>query len=326
MVKVSVIVPVYNVEKYLEKCLDSLTMQSLKDIEIIVVNDGSPDNCQKIIDKYVQKNPDLIKAFIKENGGLSDARNYGIAKARGEYIGFVDSDDYVEATMFEKLYQKAKEDNYDIVVCDVNMVFPDQTRVISSCVEKDINTKEQIKKQMLNFYPTAWNKIYKRSLFENVLFKKGVWYEDTELIYKMFPYINSIGTVKEPLINYVQRNNSIIKTYDKRLYDYIDNFNGIVEFYKTNGFYDEYKKELEYCYVRYLYNTFIINACHFKKKDYKAAVEIAKKNVNEQFPHYRKNRYFYHHLSGIFMVTFCTLSANVLYYCNGFIKKIFLKH
>ena len=100
MAKVSIIVPVYNVEEYLEKCLDSLVNQTLQDIEIIVVNDGSPDNSQQIIDAYIEKYPDKIKGFIKENGGLSDARNYGITKASADYIGFVDSDDYMK-----KLYK-----------------------------------------------------------------------------------------------------------------------------------------------------------------------------------------------------------------------------
>ena len=110
MIKVSVIVPVYNVEDYLARCLDSLVNQTLKEIEIIVVNDGSPDNSQKIIDKYAKKYLN-IKAYKKENGGLSDARNYGIKKANGEYIAFIDSDDFVTTDMYEKMYQKAKTGN-----------------------------------------------------------------------------------------------------------------------------------------------------------------------------------------------------------------------
>ena len=122
MVKVSVIVPVYNVYDYLGKCLDSLVNQTLKDIEIIVVNDGSPDNSEEIIDIYKKKYK-CIKAYKKENGGLSDARNYGIKRAQGEYIAFIDSDDYVDTQMLEKMYQKAKKDNLDIVVCDVYNVY-----------------------------------------------------------------------------------------------------------------------------------------------------------------------------------------------------------
>src|SRR5699024_7335683 len=115
MIKVSIIVPVYGVEEWLSRCLDSLVNQTLNDIEIIVVNDGSPDNSQAIIDEYERKYPDMVKGYQKENGGLSDARNYGMKYATGEYIAFVDSDDYVDLTMYEKLYLKAKEDNADAV-------------------------------------------------------------------------------------------------------------------------------------------------------------------------------------------------------------------
>ena len=120
MIKVSVIVPVYNTEKYLAKCLDSLVNQTLKDIEIIVVNDGTKDNSEKIINKYLKKYS-KIRYYKKENGGLSSARNYGIELANGEYVGFVDSDDYVKDGMFSKMYECAIKNNSDIVVCDTIM-------------------------------------------------------------------------------------------------------------------------------------------------------------------------------------------------------------
>ena len=116
-IKVSVIVPVYNVEAYLERCLDSLVKQTLEEMEIIVVNDGTKDNSQAIIDRYAAAYPQKVISLIKENGGLSDARNYGIPYAHGEYIGFVDSDDYLNVTMYQKLYDRAAETDSDIVVC-----------------------------------------------------------------------------------------------------------------------------------------------------------------------------------------------------------------
>ena len=115
--KVSIIIPVYNVEKYLKKCLDSVVNQTLKDIEIIVVNDGSPDNSQKIIDEYAKKYSQ-IASYTKENGGLSDARNYGIKKSKGKYLAFIDSDDFIDHDMIKKMYNKAVKENLDIVVCN----------------------------------------------------------------------------------------------------------------------------------------------------------------------------------------------------------------
>lgn len=119
MKKVSVIVPVYNVEKYLERCLNSLVNQTLQDIQIIVVNDGSPDNSQEIIDRFEKEYPDKLKGYIKENGGLSDARNYGMQFVEGEYVAFVDSDDYVDDTMYEKLYIKAIEKVQNLSYVDI---------------------------------------------------------------------------------------------------------------------------------------------------------------------------------------------------------------
>ena len=160
MVKVSVIVPVYNVEKYIEKCLESLVNQTLKDIEIIVVNDGSPDNSQKIIDKYVQKYPKKIKSYIKENGGQGSARNFGLQKAEGEYIGYVDSDDYVELDMYEKLYNKAKKENLDIVICGSHNVTEEGLKTI----ELDRQIFKDKKKNAFFGRMAVWNKIYKKDL------------------------------------------------------------------------------------------------------------------------------------------------------------------
>ena len=126
MPKVSVIIPVYNVQEYLRDCLESLVNQTIKnDLEVIIVNDGSKDKSQNIIDEYVEKYPELFKSYIKENGGQGSARNYGVKKASGEYIGFVDSDDYIENDMYEILYNEGIKKKLDIVVCDMAWVYED---------------------------------------------------------------------------------------------------------------------------------------------------------------------------------------------------------
>ena len=309
-IKVSIIVPVYNVEEYLARCLDSLVNQSLKDIEIIVVNDGSPDNSQKIIDNYCKKYKNII-SFIKENGGLSDARNFGIEKAQGEYIAFLDSDDYVTIDMYMEMYNKAKSGNFDMVVCDLNYVYDDKIIKASCNIKKDTNN---IKDVMLNIYPAAWNKIFKRNLMDKgIRFKKGVWFEDVEFIYRLLPYINTIGVVHKTFNQYVQREGSITNTINKKLYHYIDNWNGIVEYYKKNNLYEEYKLELEYCYVRYIYATFIKQASKYNYKDYMDAVDSAISNVRKNFPKYKKNKYFYKSLKGIYMLMFNKRIAKIIY-------------
>ncbi len=317
--KISVIVPVYNVEKYLKRCLDSLVNQTLKEIEIIVVNDGSPDESEKIILEYLEKYRN-IKYYKKENAGLSVARNYGISKSSGEYIAFVDSDDYVDTSMLQKMYEKAKEKDYDVVACSVSMVL-DDGKYISTVKTGLKNDNSDIKENMITIYPSAWNKIYKKELFDKVLFKKNVWFEDVEFLYRLFPYINNIGIVNESLYYYVQRDGAITKTYDKRLYDYIKNWNSILEFYKNNNFYDEYKKELEYCYVRYLYATFIKRSINLSKKEFDSAVLEARSNVEKNFKNYRKNKYFYKSLKGIYLILFNKYLANIYYKISNIKKK-----
>ena len=309
--KISVIIPVYNVEQYIDKCLDSLVKQTFKDLEIIIVNDGSPDNSEAIIKKYEKKYKN-IKYFKKENGGQSSARNFGLKHATGRYITFIDSDDYVSYDMYEKMYEKATSGDYDVVMCDLNYVYPDK-KVRVSCGIKEDTTN--IKDVLLNNYPVVWNKLFKRELFEdnNLLFKTGVWFEDVEFLYRIFPYVKTVGVIHEPFNQYIQREGSVMKTVNQKIYDYIGNMNGIIDFYKERKLYDEYKKEIEFAYVRYLYATFIKSMSRYDKKEYMKAVNLAIKNVKEHYPHYRKNGYFYKSFKGIYLLLFSRPLAKLLY-------------
>ena len=308
--KVSVIVPVYNVERYLDKCLDSLAHQTLKDIEIIIVNDGSPDHSEDIIKKYTKKYQNF-KYYKKENGGLSSARNYGIKYATGDYIAFLDSDDYVKYDMYEKMYLKAVSNNYDLVVCDINYLYPNKTIRVSSGIKEDT---QNIKKAYLTIHPAAWNKLFKKELFNNnIYFKEGIWFEDVEFIYRMLPFIKSIGVILEDFNQYVQREGSITSSVSPKIYDYVSNMNGIIDFYKEREIYDEYKRELEYVYVRYLYATFIRSIKKYNYDEYMKAVDVAIKNVREHFPKYRKNKYFYQSIKGLYLIMFNKVIAKLLY-------------
>ena len=313
--KVSVIVPVYNVYPYLDKCLNSLVGQTLKDIEIIVVNDGSSDNSLEIVNKY-KKYCSNIKVFSKDNSGLSDTRNFGIKHATGEYLAFVDGDDYVNSEMYEKMYEKAKTGDYDIVTSDINYVYPDKEEKLITDPRKDTS---KIKKLFIAFYPTVCTKIFKRELFTNnhLEFKSGVWYEDVEFMYRLLPYIKKVGKVDEAFYNYVQREKSITSTISPKVYDYVNNFNGLVEYYKNYNYYEKYYKELEYAYVRYVYATFIKTSLGYQYNEYLKAVEFAIKNVKKQFPKYRKNIYFYRSFKGLYLVLFNKTLAKLLYRMRG---------
>ncbi len=217
MAKVSIIVPVYNVEEYLEKCLDSLVNQTLQDIEIIVVNDGSPDNSQQIIDAYIEKYPDKIKGFIKENGGLSDARNYGITKASADYIGFVDSDDYIELDMYEKLYEKAIQGRYDMV--DSSYFIESNTMSKITGILPESFTKSQYIERFIVCFCT---KLIHKKLLENVGKIPIMWHEDVAYIPCIASYAKNIGYVNKPLYHYYTRENSISNSvFNSRVLDLI---------------------------------------------------------------------------------------------------------
>lgn len=179
MTKVSIIIPVYNAEKYLRQCLDSVVNQTLKDIEIICVNDGSPDNSLEILQEYAKKD-DRIKIINKVNGGVSSARNVGLEVAQGEFIGFVDSDDYIDLNYYENLYNRAKVTCSDIVVAEYIYRFRDKKKKVFLKVDKSVvttNVKEKFECLYLPDFCYLGNKIYKRDFLE-VRFPEGVTYED----------------------------------------------------------------------------------------------------------------------------------------------------
>jgi glycosyltransferase involved in cell wall biosynthesis len=286
MIKVSIIVPVYNVEAYLAKCLDSLMNQTLQDIEIIVVNDGATDGSQKIIDEYVKKS-NMFQALMKSNGGLSDARNYGIPHAVGEYIGFVDSDDYVDPDMFEILYQKAKVEDSDIVECNLRHTYPDK---------EDIEIGREIydKQEMIMFgRSVVWNKIYKRDwlLQTKVVFPKGLVYEDLEFFVKLVPHIRTYSYVKPASIHYVQRNNSINNTSTAKTLNVLQILKNIHNYYLEHDYFTKYQEALEYYFSRILLcSSFSRMCCIEDKRSRKEALEKSWDLLSETFPNWGKNK------------------------------------
>jgi len=217
--KVSIIVPVYNVENYLTKCLDSLVKQSLPNIEILVVNDGSKDNSEKIIDEYAQRYPEKIRAFTKENGGLSDARNFGIDKAAGDYIGFVDSDDYVSETMFEEMFLLGEKHQAKMVICNIQKV--DENGKVTQKLTQLPNMPEKIALESnfsvfsdISYF--ACNKLFKKELFNQRSFKKGVHFEDIQLIPQLLLECDTIAQTQNFHYQYLERTDSITKTHTEK--------------------------------------------------------------------------------------------------------------
>ena len=287
MPKVSVIVPIYNVEKYMDKCIESLINQTIQEIEIILVNDGSTDNSGKIARKYQKQYPDKIIYLEKENGGLSDARNFGIPHASGEYIAFLDSDDYVELNTYEKMYEIAKEENSDMVECDFYWEYPNK-------IKNDIGAIYNNQKEMLEKVRViAWNKLISKELLDKIKieFPKGYRYEDVEFTYKLVPYLKKVSFLKKPCIHYIQRQDSIANTQNERNKEIFEVLEHVIKYYKENGFYEEYKTQIEYVYTRYLLCSSLLRIV--KIKDKKIRRELLNQtwiNLNTKFPDWKNNK------------------------------------
>jgi len=190
---VSIIVPVYNVKAFLAECIESLLDQSIDDYEIILVDDGSTDGSADIVSDYTAKYPEIIRSMRVENGGQGRARNFGIEIAKGEYLGFVDSDDWIDPQMYEKLYRKAKESNADIVICDFKEKFYDG---------RENYLPAALQSEKLASAGSACNKIFRSSLVEDTRFPTGLWYEDFYFSAIMLLKSRRTEFIKEPLYIY----------------------------------------------------------------------------------------------------------------------------
>ena len=284
MCKISVLIPVYNTEKYLKKCLDSVINQTLEDIEIIIVNDGSKDNSQKIIDEYARKD-NRIKYYIQENSGLGATRNKGIELATGEYIAFLDSDDWVENEYYELMYNNAIQSNSDIVISDYIV----DTYNVSTIYKNEYNehSKEDYLKEvaMRNTSAFSWNKLYKRKLIieNNLSFPIRDNFENIEDQYftiKTIYLAKNISFLNIPLIHYIVRDNSIVNAYQKNLVlDGLNFYNQMNEFFKKHNASNDLYEALEIGMLKHICQS-LSNECKSSNK----------KTLNHRLNEFRKIR------------------------------------
>ena len=314
--KVSVIVPVYGTEQYLRKCLDSLVEQTLQDIEIIVVNDGSPDNSQQIIEEYEEKYAN-VHGFQKENGGLSDARNYGIKQATGEFIAFVDSDDYVEKTMYQEMYEKAMQESLDIVVCDTFMEYPSHSYVLKADLEY---TEDPVKAYIIT-YPNAPARLIKTALLKRHSFRLGIWYEDLDLMPTLAVYTSKIGFVHQAFYHYLQREESIMNRTDfhPKYEDIFVTLQDVSNVFEENQLYERYYAELEYLYITHLQRSAILRFVGLNGAT--DCLERVHQVMKERFPNWLKNKYLKKSSWKYQMI--CWLGFLKQYKLITFMKKIF---
>lgn len=282
MVEVSIIVPIYNTEKYLRKCINSLLNQDIDNYEILLVNDSSPDNSQMIIDEYVKKYPNIVKGFIKDNGGLGDTRNFAIPYANGQYLMFVDSDDYIKENSLQKLTSFMKEKDLDILVFDFVKVYNDEKFIH----EKSMNNVS-LKDYILST-PNACNKMFKKSLFiENqIMFPTKIWYEDLAVIPSLAKYTNKIGYIHEGIYFYQFRTNSIMNQnkYNPKILDMIEAIDNLRKHLNN-----QFPEELEYLSLQHLFYGSALKLLPLKRYE---ELDKCLSNHEKFYNHWNQNKYY----------------------------------
>lgn len=279
---ISIIVPVYNVEQYLEKCVNSIINQTYKNLEIILVDDGATDSSGKLCDELA-KIDNRIKVYHKENGGLSDARNYGVERATGDYIGFVDSDDYIDAEMYEKLYEAIKKENVDVAECNLKIIYPEREELFTEQNYYNVCTKQEYLEEYLKIekiFGSACVRLIKSDIAKKLKFPVGKLYEDTYYAYDLIEKVDRCVIMNNPYYNYLMRENSITNTkFNPRIFDLIE----IVEkFRKTT--YENYPdlKEAADCRKMYAYfsvlNSILLEENYRDNEYYSEILSYFKRN------------------------------------------------
>ena len=284
---ITVIVPVYNGERDIEKCLFSLLNQTIA-VKIMVVDDGSKDKTKEIVEKLMNNHPERIIYYYKENSGIADTRNFGVAKVETEFFGFLDSDDTVAKDMYEKLLLAIRQDNADIAICNFYWVYENSKKEA-----KDVGyqNKHEILEKM---FATLWNKLYRTSWFNEtgLCFPSGLHYEDASLLYRLAYYMDKVAYVDETFVNYYQRKGSITHTFTVYINDMIEVLEGIKDFYQAVDENGEYKDEIEYIFIRFFLGNSYLRACRIKDKTLRK--DVLQKGYHcliSNYPDFKDNPY-----------------------------------
>ncbi|SEW03226.1 glycosyltransferase family 2 protein [Chitinophaga arvensicola] len=290
--RLSIVVAFYNVEKYLDACLSSVIDASIEDSEIIVVNDGSTDRSFEIATAFQQRYPDKIKVVNKEQGGMSDARNFGLAEARGEYIMFFDSDDLVMPGVINKMLHAAVESGADIAVADY-YEFEDGSeqkryRHDMAAFDEPLVSEE---KRLIPLFKVEisyaiWNKLYKRSflLSNGLTFLKGYWFEDLDFIFRAFYKAGKVIKVNELLYGYRQRPGSIMKSISRKILDKIDVMRKLGTYLKEEGKFRQYESWYNLLYVKM--SLSVLYSSYKNMKDRELSMGIIKEVLDD--PYFRE--------------------------------------
>lgn len=292
MPKLTIVIPVYNVEDYLPKCVDSVLDSSCTDYEIILVNDGSTDSSGEICSVYAQRHPERIRVITTENGGLGAARNMGIDHAKGEYILFLDSDDYLSPHAVDEIMDSLHL-GYDMCIFDIRWVNEDgrEVKYAHGCQKEGFVSLESFP-ELLFEYPSAWNKVYRTALFrENHVYYPGrVWYEDMYVTPLLYTLSGKIYSVHKSWHNYLIRSGSITNNSNTtRNLEIIPAVNAMLDAYRKAHLYEKYKEQLEYAAF---YHQVLTSVTRVNQADWKSDIQDQLLiDFSDKFPNCRDNRY-----------------------------------
>ena len=286
---VSVIVPCYNCASTVEKALESLVNQTLDNMEIIVINDGSTDSTEEVLKTFIDNHPNHnIQLYSKENEGIAETRNFGLTKVTGEYFGFLDSDDYTVPEMFEKLYNLAKKEQLEVAISDFYWV-----NSKGKTLQKE-GPYETGPDMMVNLFAVLWNKIYLTDFIRSldISFPTGNRYEDACFLYCLTMHLKKIGFTNEAYVHYVQQESSITHTNNDQVKNMITVFQIILDYYKKHDMYETYKDALEYIHIKFfLGNSFLRSAQIKDRKDRNQTIKMGWDLLNKEFPNWHQNPY-----------------------------------
>ena len=296
-IKVSIVVPIYNLEKYVPRCLDALVNQTLEDIEILCVDDGSKDSAGQIIEDYKKRYPNKVKTFHKENGGEWSARTYGLKKAVGEYVGFIDSDDVPEVTWAEKLYNAAKENDADIAFSGYDRVDLDTGKTVSvemtqyGTMNKEVDWNDDF---IVYANPSLWNKLYRREIVKDSEFLPFRGCNDTLFLIRAYmDGAKKLTFIPDVLYHYYLRSSSQIHSLNLKDIENLKKYLLVIKDYsKKIGKYDEYKDTLSTMAFLHLGISWAFMLSYDKSVKLRKELKNITEYLNKNFPEWRNSKLY----------------------------------